>query len=106
MELVSPRINAENHCSGVHGAPPQSNWHFPDSREISEVGGRKPDGFDNLSLDPHQGGNILWLIQAKIPSMHSFLFLHIYKYSIFFVMELWIEQLNWMQICLLVNNCF
>ncbi|XP_004499002.1 uncharacterized protein [Cicer arietinum] len=59
MELVSPRINAENHSSGVHGAPlSQSNWHFPESREIAEIGGRKPDGYDNLSVDPHQGGNV------------------------------------------------
>ncbi|GAU27330.1 hypothetical protein TSUD_05560 [Trifolium subterraneum] len=58
MELVSPRLNAENHGSGVHGAPlSQSNRHFPDSREISEVGGRK-DGYNHLSLDPHQGGNV------------------------------------------------
>ncbi|XP_057422922.1 uncharacterized protein LOC130716901 isoform X2 [Lotus japonicus] len=54
MELVSPRINTENHNSGVHGAPlSQSNWHFPDSREMSEVGARN----DNVSLDPHRGGN-------------------------------------------------
>ncbi|KAK2452625.1 nucleic acid binding protein [Trifolium repens] len=59
MELVSPRLNAENHGSGVHGAPlSQSNRHFPDSREISEVGGRNPDGYNHLSLDPHQGGNV------------------------------------------------
>ncbi|KAK7321646.1 hypothetical protein VNO77_32483 [Canavalia gladiata] len=59
MELVSPRINSESHTSGVQGAPlPQSNWHFPGSREMSEVGARKPDGYDNLSLDPHQGGNV------------------------------------------------
>ncbi|XP_027330280.1 uncharacterized protein LOC113846343 isoform X2 [Abrus precatorius] len=59
MELVSPRINSENHTIGVHGAPlSQSNWHFPGSREMSEVGARKPDGYDNLSLDPHQGGNV------------------------------------------------
>lgn len=61
MELVSPRMNAENHSSGVPGAPlSQSNWHYPDSREISEVGARKPDGYDHLSVDPHRG-NILWL---------------------------------------------
>ncbi|AES59339.2 putative nucleotide-binding alpha-beta plait domain, SPOC-like domain-containing protein [Medicago truncatula] len=59
MELVSPRMNAENRSSGGHGAPlSQSNWHFPDSREIPEVGGRKPDGYDHLSLDPRQGGNV------------------------------------------------
>ncbi|KAL2574742.1 hypothetical protein AAZV13_17G205200 [Glycine max] len=50
MELVSPRINSENHNL------PQSNWHFPGSREMSELGARKPDGYDNLSQDPHQGG--------------------------------------------------
>ncbi|RDY10195.1 hypothetical protein CR513_05326, partial [Mucuna pruriens] len=59
MELVSPRINSENHTSGMQGAPlPQSNWNFPGSREISEVGARKSDGYDNLSQDPHQGGNV------------------------------------------------
>jgi len=74
MELVSPRMNAENRSSGGHGAPlSQSNWHFPDSREIPEVGGRKPDGYDHLSLDPRQGGNILWL------------------YSFLCVMQLWIK---------------
>ncbi|KAI5402428.1 hypothetical protein KIW84_050154 [Lathyrus oleraceus] len=63
MELVSPRINAENHSSGVHGAPfSQSNWHYPDSREISEAGVRKPDGYDHLSLDPHRG---------NVPHVHS-----------------------------------
>lgn len=57
MELVSPRINSENHTSGIQGAPLlQSNWHFPGSTEMSEVGARKPDGYDNLSQDPHQGG--------------------------------------------------
>nr|KYP48671.1 hypothetical protein KK1_029654 [Cajanus cajan] len=64
MELVSPRINAENHTSGMQCAPlPQSNWHFPSSREMPEVGARKPDGYDNSSQDPHQGGNV--------PHMHS-----------------------------------
>ncbi|KHN07670.1 hypothetical protein glysoja_043853 [Glycine soja] len=59
MELVSPRINSENHTSGIQGAPLlQSNWHFPGSTEMSEVGARKPDGYDNLSQDPHQGGNV------------------------------------------------
>ncbi|BAT82599.1 hypothetical protein LR48_Vigan07g265500 [Vigna angularis] len=59
MELVSPRINSENHTSGIQSAPlPHSNWHFPGSREMSEVGARKPDGYDNLSQDPHQGGNV------------------------------------------------
>ncbi|CAL5206086.1 unnamed protein product [Lathyrus oleraceus] len=63
MELVSPRINAENHSSGVHGAPlSQSNWHYPNSREISEAGVRKPDGYDHLSLDPHRG---------NVPHVHS-----------------------------------
>lgn len=60
MELVSPRINSENHTGGIQGAPlPQSNWHFPGSREMSEVGARKPDAYDNLSQDPHQGGSVL-----------------------------------------------
>ncbi|KAK7291065.1 hypothetical protein RIF29_05934 [Crotalaria pallida] len=59
MEHVSPRINSENHGGGVHGAPmSQSNWQFPGSREMSEVGARKPDGYDNLSMDPQQGGNV------------------------------------------------
>lgn len=59
MELVSPRINSENHTGGIQGAPlPQSNWHFPGSREMSEVRARKPDAYDNLSQDPHQGGNV------------------------------------------------
>ena len=53
MELVSPRINSENHNLT------QSNWHFPGSREMSELGARKPDGYDNLSQDPHQGGSAL-----------------------------------------------
>ena len=60
MELVSPRIISENHTSGMQSAPlPHSNWHFPGSREMSEVGARKPDGYDNLSQDPHQGGSVL-----------------------------------------------
>ena len=64
MELVSPRTNSQNHGSGVHDAPlSQSNWHFPGSRDMSEVGARKADGYDNSSLDPHQGGNIF--IMAK-----------------------------------------
>lgn len=86
MELVSPRINTENHNSGVHGAPlSQSNWHFPDSREMSEVGARN----DNVSLDPHRGGNIL-LIQA-IKSVYAFFFsfscLSIHFLLLFFVVE-------------------
>ncbi|KAI5420368.1 hypothetical protein KIW84_044235 [Lathyrus oleraceus] len=56
-------INVENHSSGVHGAPfSQSNWHYPGSREISEAGVRKPDGYDHLSLDPHRG---------NVPHVHS-----------------------------------
>ncbi|OIW15577.1 hypothetical protein TanjilG_01100 [Lupinus angustifolius] len=59
MEHVSPRINSENHGGGVHGAPmSQSNWHFPGSREMTKVGARKADGYDNLSMVPQQGGNV------------------------------------------------
>ncbi|XP_061355687.1 uncharacterized protein LOC133300193 isoform X2 [Gastrolobium bilobum] len=65
MELVSLRMNSENRSSGIHGAPlSQSNWCFPGSREISEVGARKHDGYDNLSLDPHQGGNVPHLLSG------------------------------------------
>lgn len=61
--LFPPRINAENHSSGAHGAPfSLSNWRRPDSREISEAGVRKPDGYDHLSLDPHRG---------NVPHVHS-----------------------------------
>ncbi|KAL1315539.1 uncharacterized protein [Arachis hypogaea] len=59
MELVSPRTNSQNHSSGIHRAPPpQSNWHFPGSSNMPEVGARKTDGYDNVSLDTHQGANI------------------------------------------------
>ncbi|KAI4337044.1 hypothetical protein L6164_015502 [Bauhinia variegata] len=62
MELASPGIKSENHCntSGAHGPPLfQSNWNFSSCRDMSEVGARKPDGYDkNLPVDPHQGVNI------------------------------------------------
>lgn len=58
LELVSPRVKSE---SGVCAAPPfQPNWNFSGSREMLEVGARKPDGYDNLPADTHQGGNIPW----------------------------------------------
>ncbi|CAL0332752.1 unnamed protein product [Lupinus luteus] len=53
---VKPEKNSMEH---VHGAPmSQSNWHFPGSREMSEAGARKPDGYDNLSMDTQQGGGV------------------------------------------------
>ncbi|XP_019431859.1 PREDICTED: uncharacterized protein LOC109338964 [Lupinus angustifolius] len=59
VEHVSPIINSENRGGGVHGAPmSQSNWQFPGSREMLEVGTRKPDGYDNLSMDSLQGGSV------------------------------------------------
>ncbi|CAL0323747.1 unnamed protein product [Lupinus luteus] len=65
MEHVSPRINSENHGGGVHGAPmSQSNWHFPGSREMTEVGARKADDYDNLSMVPQQGGNVTHVLSV------------------------------------------
>ncbi|OIW19804.1 hypothetical protein TanjilG_24503 [Lupinus angustifolius] len=57
--LLFPNIPEKNSMEHVHGAPmSQSNWHFPGSREMSEVGARKPDDYDNLSMDPQQGGGV------------------------------------------------
>ncbi|KAE9586208.1 putative RNA recognition motif domain, armadillo-like helical, SPOC-like domain-containing protein [Lupinus albus] len=57
--LPFPIIPEKNSMENVHGAPmSQSNWHFPGSREISEVGARKPDSYDSLSMDPQQGGGV------------------------------------------------
>lgn len=88
MEHVSPCINSENHGGGVRSAPmPQSNWHFPGSREMSEVGARKPDGYDNLLMDPQQGGNILWIIMWKNLCI-LFLLWHACEYSIVYLFSM------------------
>ncbi|XP_028796084.1 uncharacterized protein LOC114751590 isoform X2 [Neltuma alba] len=65
LELVSPGVKSESQGSGAC-APPmfQSNWNFSSSREMLEAGARKPDGYDNLPADLHQGGNVPHILNA------------------------------------------
>ncbi|XP_054819026.1 uncharacterized protein LOC129318325 [Prosopis cineraria] len=61
-ENNSLELKSENQGSGVCAAPVfQSNWNFSSSREMT----RKPDGYDNLPPDPHQGGNVPHMLSAK-----------------------------------------
>ncbi|KAK4274633.1 hypothetical protein QN277_017827 [Acacia crassicarpa] len=65
LELVSPGVKSENQAGAVCAAPVfQSNWNLSSSREMLEVGARKPDGYDNLPTGLHQGGNVPHILSA------------------------------------------
>jgi hypothetical protein len=74
MELVSPRIKPDNHANTAQGGYSfQSNWAVSSCVEMSEVGVRKVDGYENnMVLDPSQGGDILLIDFLKIVGLSHF----------------------------------